>query len=228
MPYQRRYKRRYQKRPKNDRIGTVAKRNPQTSFNWAGAGNLALKMAGKALSLINAEEKIIDITTTLSPSTTPTLTLLNGNTQGTGNSNRVGNSLKISQNYLQMTFASNAAGPLAHIKWAIVLDKQPNGVVATANDIYEVGNLTVSPRNIDKSKRFKVLCNGHVLLGTDGTGSKKFVECYDKMSIHTEYFGNAGTIADISTNALYLYVLGDGVSNLPALTFYNRVRFLDN
>ena len=39
--------------------------------------------------------------------------------------------------------------------------------------------------------------------------------------------GVAGTIADISTNSLYMVFLGDHAANYPALAGYCRIRYTD-
>ena len=136
-------------------------RRPQKRYGYFGKfGNdatKALKMAGKALSMLNTEDKFRDnYQTSADSTTTPSLTLLNELGQGTSESNRIGSSVKNKSLYLRFFCDNNQANSAPqYVRYIVVKDKQPNGAVPAITDILNGGTIQ-SARQINKAKRFHV------------------------------------------------------------------------
>lgn len=194
----------------------------------------ALKMAGKALSMLNTEDKFRDnFQTSFSSTTTPSLTLLNELGQGTAESNRIGASVKNKSIYIRFFCDNNQSNPAPqYVRYMIVKDKQPNGAVPAITDILN-GSTIQSARQINKAKRFQVYRDEVFYVDNNtkaGHVETIFVDLKDGQDDHTEYSGNSGTITDISTNAYYFIHFSNiaGVSNPPIISWTSRMRFIDN
>lgn len=223
MAYQRRYRRRnYRRKPGYKRqfsnkrgYGMIDKTTAYTAY----------KMAGKALSLINAEEKLIDSDSSANVLNTPQFLLLNGVDLGTDNTNRIGRSIKMVSNYFRATVTKHASASTTFLRCLIVMDKQPNNVAPGITDILATSTMD-SPRNIDESKRFVIIKDNTYVLNANNP--QAFIKNYRKMSEHVEYNGTGNTVASISTNSLYLVLFSTETVNFPTVNYYNRLRFIDN
>jgi len=171
--------------------------------------------------------------------------------QGTGASNREGR--YITMESLQVTGVMNfaaqvdqtAADQAPVIKLWLVLDKQTNGGTATGLDsenVYtnpvatQIGG--ISPlRNMLFSKRYKVLKEfcldlEQLQLSFDGTnieqeGAHKVFDFFvDLKHRKVEFSANAGTVADIVTNGLFLVgCCSNSAGVATTLTYNARLRF---
>lgn len=195
------------------------------------------------------ERKYIDLTTTnTAVSTTAGIACLNQMTQGTSAVTRVGNKIVIKSIQCKGIFrleqavdeAVSILAPAQAARFMIILDKQPNGVIATATDIFEVNNDVFSPINMQYRERFVVLCDKLFALGpaastasagvvTWGSGTQKIINWYKKCSIPVTYGGNAGLMSDLRTNAIYIVLMGQIASGDTDTNFsgYTRIRFVD-
>jgi len=135
--------------------------------------------------------------------------------------------------------ASIAVEPnLARI--SIVLDTQPNGVLANVGDIFTATS-SVSHINLNNRDRFKVLKTKRYALGPwyiNNVATTSFamttqqnyvVKLFKKINVETVFnAGNTGAIGDISTGALLMVVQGSGpAGELVTFNVTTRVRFDD-
>lgn len=184
---------------------------------------------------------------TLNPTT---VLCFNAPQQGTGASNRDGR--VITMQSLQVNFVVNVpsqvdqtgADSQCSFNYAIVLDKQTNSGTATGLDSENVYTNPVASalgginplRNMLYTKRYKVLKTESIQapqmnMTYDGTnveqeGGVYRHTCYIPLkAIKTEFIANAGTVADISTNGLFLLAWTTGSSQAPTLTYNARLRF---
>lgn len=149
----------------------------------------------------------------------PMWILLNGCTRGTTVQNRVGDEAYFTKIRLRLTFyIGSAIVNENHVHVRLVLHKQPRGTAATvsAYQSYAFGvtgvhtGMLLPNINNHSLKEFVTLKEwkfrfGESSLDTLGQVIKDLV--WFKKGIKTNFeLGNAGTIADIDTNALYLYV----------------------
>jgi hypothetical protein len=107
----------------------------------------------------------------------------------------------------------------------IVLDRQPNGAAPAINDILTGG--TTSQYNLSNQLRFAILMDERYYLNASGEPGAGAV--FDgKIGVGAiEQFnsGTAGTVADITTNSLYLLVLGTVVAGATAGTVAGSIRY---
>lgn len=175
---------------------------------------------------------------------------LNAPQQGTGASNREGRFITMESIQLVgvMRWNSQAdqttADTIPVAKLWLVLDKQTNLGTATGLDSENVYTNpvatavgSVSPlRNMLYSKRYKVLREIEVappaLIPTyDGTnmeqaGSDVCFDCFVPLKgLKTEFVANNGTVADISTNGLFVVGCCSNTSMTISLTYNARLRF---
>lgn len=122
--------------------------------------------------------------------------LLNGLTQGTSGSQRIGR--QILMTHMQWYYAQNQLSRLA-----LVYDTQTNGSAPTAADIFQDSADQFSPYNFSNLERFCILYDSLY----DTTPELLPINRYMDFPInkYTSYnVGNAGTVADIATGSLYL------------------------
>jgi len=180
-----------------------------------------------------------------------TVLCFNAPTQGTGASNREGRYITMESIQINgvLNFAAQidqtAADQAPVIKLWLVLDKQTNGGTATGLDSENVytnpvatGIGGISPlRNMLFSKRYKVLKEfcldlEQLQLTYDGTnieqeGAHKVFDFFiDLKHRKVEFSANAGTVADIVTNGLFLVGACSNSAGLATTLTYNaRLRF---
>lgn len=180
-----------------------------------------------------------DVSGTATASTTGSLNLLFVPTR-TGNTyeDRHGDATTIKSIRLRFTIkGGTTAVTNSYVQWVRCLlfwDNQPNGAVPAGN--LPLVSLTVnSLTDPQYSYRFKILHDERFLITSSALGATNdnSDECSDfykaKLNLVSNYSGNAGTIADLTTGALYLYVIGDtaAVTNEnPVVTYYSRCRFI--
>lgn len=178
-----------------------------------------------------SEFKVADTLFNAEMSTTGVVTLVNGLTKGTDESNRIGRKVQIRSIQVDGNAAIKSAGLTQIDRVMLVKDRQPNGALPTVGDIVTGGG-ALSVRNLDNRKRFKILWDHQFELAKYGTGQGETnrVKKYFKKKFETVFnSGDTGTIGDINTNALYFVVVGTGAPGTTAASsYYNvRVRFTD-
>lgn len=180
------------------------------------------------------EQKNIDVrtlnTAIVAAGTTGVGTLLNGVAQGTSGVTRLGR--RINMESLLIRFAASmkptTTGASA-LRLMIVYDLQPNGAAMTAAQLLTTDEIT-GVNLLDNSRRFKVICDE--LIGSMGQSGPASVEFHKwiKLNLPVEFnTGNAGTIADIATGSLWMWVWQDGqiATASPQTLQQTRVRFSD-
>lgn len=190
----------------------------------------AYGLAKLALSRLNGEQKIIDTKGTPSPGTGGLFYLLNGSTKGDDVNQRNGQRIRLRSMFINITTNINSLSTTdVLIRYIIFIDKQPNAAAPVLADVLEDTTYVIqSPMEIDNSKRFIVLANQKCAMSINGV-RKMHKSIYKKLNYIVQYnSSNAGTIADITTNSLYLLILSDDNTNSPSFDFYCRLRYVDN
>lgn len=174
--------------------------------------------------------------------------LLNGLSQGNTNITRIGDNVKITSIQFRGRLTSAIAllgtsRPRVIIFW----DKQANGAAPAATDLLDnsvITRLTDSPYNHDYIERFDILYDKTWVIdsnavadfdpatGTTSTVMPKSVKInkYKKLQRKVNYgLGNAGTVADISHNSLYLMLISETAtgSNPPTAFMGIRINYRD-
>lgn len=165
--------------------------------------------------------------------------------KGTGESDRIGKQIKITDIYVHGKVyrtvkqdQADAVGP-THVRLALVWDKQTNGTQLDAEKVYtDAGTRPFQFRDLDNIKRFQVLASKMFTL-TDGTafndaaatgslgGTSRMFFITKKVNIDVNFSANAGSVADIVDNSLHIICCTDGVGATDYLAYQARVRFVD-
>lgn len=179
--------------------------------------------------------------------TTGDFTLINGMVQGDTDGTREGQCIYLKSIGIKMGLwpLSSATNSVSTVRVMLIYDKQSNGAILPINQVLldtTAGiRSMISPRHPDFKKRFVVMYDKIVkLIATANTGATaganvanlpvkmfKISKTFKKGFNETQYNGgNAGTVADITRGALYLYVLGDTAVANPwhaqILMFYSE------
>jgi len=187
---------------------------------------LSTKSFSPELKYINATTSAADMTST------PVLTLLNGCAPGSDATNRIGRRILVKSVQLSGYSHSSSSTIIAQARWAIVVDRQPNGAAFTFTDCWDsaVADTLRNPNNL---QRFQIIHDSgvipHVGCTTIATCAPTNFAChpfhlYKKLNIPVQFnSGTAGTIADIQTNAIYLVTWGTQAST-GGVDFTSKIR----
>lgn len=164
--------------------------------------------------------------------------LLNGTVRGSDINNRDKRVIKLHSISIRCLIQHDARDPSNYAdvnRIMLLLDRQPSG--AAYNNVDVLNTITpiatcITVLNLSNRKRFKVLKDVHVTTSPTGDNQSRLVKFNLKLNnIETVYnSGNAGTIADISSGAIYLCycTTSQAVSYYPLLTINSRIRYYDN
>lgn len=186
----------------------------------------------KELKFIDTEISNSTITTTGS------VTLLNGVSQGTDFNDRIGRKIVLkSMIWNAAVFSNNTGAPNGDIiRLLVVYDTQTNSASApSVTDILAVADPT-SPMNLNNRDRFHVLKDLKLQSApstytasaiTAGAPQNIYEPCYKKLSKDVIFSGTGATVGSIQTGAIWLLqisLLSDAIDH----TSYFRWRFLDS
>lgn len=220
---------------------------PYTSYK-----NSLVPAASRGYRLNNTELKVADLgvvefaTTVLSPA----LYLMAVPQQGTGFDQRVGRKVTLKSFYIRGTVATvsatgapslNSVG-VSHARMIIFCDYQPNGLLPAITDLLKQQN-SLSMLNLNTRDRFKILCDKEFVLDpylydsndpsfASASNQIKYFKKYKRINIETIFNDtNGGSIADITTGALYMGFLSTGIAVDDTAINWNvstRVRYSDD
>jgi len=135
--------------------------------------------------------------------------LLNGIQIGTGGSNRVGREV-----FLEKLDFSISGTPT---RWMIVYDRQSNGATPATDALTQDVSDSISPQNFSNKERFDILWDSQY----DRTPEQAQIYNHKDFEIGLcTYYnsGSAGTVADITSGALYLAVWSVGAAAAPGVS----------
>lgn len=186
--------------------------------------------------------------------TTGSFTLLAAPVPGTDMTNRIGRKVVLKNFYIRGYLAtewadtgpnvdSNLVVQAQMARMIVFVDQQPNGAAPAVTDLLTAAS-SVAMLNLNNRDRFKILVDKQYVLGPIGIdvdantvnavavapqiiGVKKWKPCNVEMIFNT---GSAGTIADVTSGALYMFWIGDqvaGTNTDARATLTTRVRFAD-
>lgn len=167
------------------------------------------------------------------------LALVNGIAQGTDFNQRIGRqstmkSIIFNGNVFNLSTASLNAFNGGYTRLVIIYDSQPNAALPSGTDIFATNDPN-SPMNLNNRDRFQVLMDVRKQVSaflmsatpalTAGTPGNAYFKKYRKCNKETVFSGTLGTIANISTGAIYLAYITDAA--VAAFDYYIRIRFTD-
>jgi len=148
--------------------------------------------------------------------TTAAQTALSACVQGTTPSTRVGRRITIRRlDYILFVYPSGT-GVVDHVAVAFVLDRQPNGGAFNTTD-YLSSSSSQSLPNPNEYDRFSTVARyDQTLVGSSVVGTANPIPSIMEslpLNINVGFnAGNAGTIGDIQTNALWIYLIGSNAA----------------
>jgi len=217
MPYKRTYRRTYKKRV------------PRKKSTY-GMARRAYAISKRTQYLTKPEAKYREFAGgSLVEDGTPTLVLMNGLVRGTDVGNRLGRVISIKNIELRFRYVINSAATATAVRAILFYDKQPNGALATVNELLAPGPTIPfdGVRNLDYRRRFNVIRDWIVPLSINGDRIKN-VHKWINVSLKPQYDNSDnGDITDIQTGALYLILMSNEGTNFPAVTYTFRMRFYD-
>lgn len=224
MPYRnRRFNRRMNRRYNRARLRSYRR------SQGGGLVNLAKGLA--PLMGLNTERKIKDVSDTITPGTSLDFNLLNGIGQGTSSSTRVGTSIRATSLQIHQKLTLNSAATAAtEIVCALVVDRQPNGLVFPEVAYVDNGFSSVSFRNHDFKQRFVTLRKWVVHLDPNSRTEAHrhfFIKLRPGLG-HIQYTGSGSTVGAIHHNSMYLICISDDNTNPPTVETNSRLSFVDN
>lgn len=135
--------------------------------------------------------------------------------------------------YNLAVYSNTSTGISQNVRMLLLLDRQPNGVGITSFADFLTPNSVYGLRSLAVRKRFKILQNKLVHINANNEPFDTHIfQGYLKLKrpISTEYNQSASaTIVAISTNALYLCIMGSAPPGASAATMYSvsRIRYTD-
>lgn len=187
----------------------------------------------------NPEVKFVDNNFNQQVSYSGFVELCNEVSLGTTAFTRLGQKINLIAFSLRIRLTSqgilSTAGSSDVLHVALVFDKQPNGATITYDDVFSSGGSSATllacqaPRNINNLERFEVIKREMLEINQDGSGAAQ-LDWYCKLNHVTRYNGgNAGTIADINSGALYVVMCTSKVASAssPLIFGVGRLRFVD-
>lgn len=204
------------------------RRRPGRFKKYRRAGLQLYRDVRKLKNFINTEFGYSDGRTSTSVNTGGQMILLNGLATGNDAFNREGRQVRFKSLQLKLTAGINASATDTRIRWILFIDKSPNATQPTAAELLALNTQYVdSYRNLNFRKRFVILQNTVQLLDT--SDPQQEINIYRKIDLKTVYnASDVGTIADIESNALYVFVVSDEATNSPNAVCSYRIRFIDN
>jgi hypothetical protein len=189
----------------------------------------ASRAAKWLLSMFNSEDKYVDTDNNTTYGTTYAVNLLNGLVQGTDYNNRVGISIKAVSLLCRITIRMSATAAIdSFFRIAIIRDIQANNATVAQATIFETTDFNSLVRS-DWSQRFHFYMDKTYKLSLAGPSTVSY-QVSIPLGFHTHYIKgqDAGTIADIATNALFVWFVSSDNTNQVAANTNFRFFYVDN
>lgn len=189
----------------------------------------AMRTGGWANPSRSGELRFIDNVNNTGPtigvSTFTTGLLLNGCAQGSDASSRQGRKIVLKSILCRYSFAMTSTSTFgSQFRILIVYDKQANAAAPAITDILLTDNYS-SQNNLSNRDRFVTVFD-HI---TDSISNSGNFTCsgklYKALNLETMFnAGSAGTIGDITTGSLYMFVAQQGLIGVANPTQMTRIR----
>lgn len=197
----------------------------------AGYASMAMKayaLAKYVKSLVNVERKFLDTTQTSSGCNNTAVLIQQTNiSEGTDYNQRTGISVKAVSAYIKGFITLPAAATLGHqVRLILLFDSDNTGTAPVASDVLEVNTDINSPIQHTNGKRFKILWDRTLSISQSGPDSVHFKH-YFKLGNHIRW---SNSTTGTREGHLYLLQFSDTstANEIPLLSWYHRLRFVDN
>lgn len=197
---------------------------------WRRAPQGGIQNVSKFVTMGQQERKFLDNNITLPATTVATgvLTLLNGCAQGTTAITRVGTRIYMKSVHIRMNLSVNVpTSASTAIRCLVVYDKESNGAAPLATDIL-AQDTSCAANNLYRPGRFTTLMD-EFIHPMNGNACGYFIDRYVKIGLPVLFnSGNAGTVADISSGAVYVLINTNSMAYTNITGNTNaRIRYTD-
>ncbi len=182
---------------------------------------------------MNVEYKFHDVTgtNTVVPDGAGTIVFLSNIDQGLLDTTRVGAQIKATYLEIKYDISAHASSTDSIVRIMLIEDKQTNqAIYAVADLLASVGNILslVAPKNLDNKFRFRVIRDRRY--NFSGTGGKTNISGTFKVKLNSKIrYDNTGNgIADLTSKSFSLLFISNEPTNTPDITFFSRLRYVDN
>lgn len=192
-------------------------------YQVADTAYKAYKAAMYVKNLINVEKKHLDIQTTINPDWDGDYFVLNVPPAGTGDSQRIGDSILNKSFAISATIHTNGANVV--VRTILIWDKQNK--INTLSDLIEfTGSVysVLSPFNKDNSREFRVLSD-RVHESDAHHPLVYFSHAKSHLDNHTQF--EAGT-TNINSGAYKFFILCARNTSVPIVDIVSRFTYIDN
>ncbi len=199
--------------------------------NIASAGYTAAKaltVAYQLKKLINVERHTLDVDAPSTQSSTGTMTYLCAVAQGDDQENRQGRSVRLKSLESRGAISSAALSTATQLRCVWFIDKNNQGVAPVITDVMKSDNVaSIRSGLADNLSRYKIL-KDQIYRFSDGSNHTVNVKFFRKMNSHLKFSGTSAAEASAGQGSIWLYTVSNEASNVPTLSFTNRIRFIDN
>lgn len=210
--------------------------------------NYQQRFVPRPMSTAIVEKKVNDLDTNIyQVNTTGLFTLLALPQLGSDFNQRIGRKITLKSVYIKGRVQIENAGSLSaaasvsqQCRFIILVDYQPNAAAPAVTDLL-VSATPASQLNLNNRDRFRILCDKEyyldpflipavgsaIYMNRTGQLLKKFKVLNEEMIFNGT---NGGTIADITTGALYMFWIGSAAAGVNADANFigsTRVRYVD-
>ncbi len=221
MPYKKYYKKRGSARPGYASCGKMV---------W-GDAKKALTLAQGLKRLVNVEIKNHDVQqTVVNLTTTPVIIQLSNIPQGDTTITRDGAQCKVLAIEMNVQIHAVASSSISTVRLLLVCDKQTNQAIYVNTDLLEdvtISDNLVTPLNLDNKFRFNVIWDKVYTLPLNGQSVRNIKKVF-RMSKILRFDSSTPSIADLTSNSFSLVQMANEGTNLPTITMFSRLRFVDN
>ncbi len=232
MPYRQRYYKGYNKRYHGNPKKITFRNTYRTAKGIVGTAHKAMQIATKVARYLNVEFKFLDTQLTFENITTPaTVIQLTNIPQGDTESSRDGSQVKLTRINVKYAISVSADGASNFVRVMLVLDTQTNGAIYSVADLLQdntIDDNLVSALNLANKFRFKVLYNKVHVLSDNASNAKIYREIFKNLDLQLRYSDTSNTITDLNTNSLSMVFLSEQTTTGPKMSFFARVRYVDN
>lgn len=219
---------------------------PKTRFVVTTARRPMAPPATRGYRPNTVEKKVQDLdTATYQVNTTGLFTLLSLPQLGSDFNQRIGRKVMHKSFYIKGRIqAENATGspisvaPSQQCRMVIFCDQQPNGAAPAVTDLL-VSATPASQLNLNNRDRFKIYCDKEYVFDPSIVSAAvstfnhtiSLVKKYKRINLETIFSTSTGSIADITSGALYMFWIGSSPAGSGTDANFigsTRVRYTDN
>ncbi len=205
---------------------------------YMGYAQDTASLAGKALTIALATKKLLNVERKFKDTKITTTGISTGGrvdslvllSQGDGGSTRDGEQVKFVSILLKYILKIGASASATFFRVILVHDKQANGTKASITDYLEdisASDAIISPNNLSNKFRFRTLYDR--VHSMSGTGNQTIhAKVYKTIDTKVRYSGNAGDETDLSSSNILIMLVSDEGVNVPQISYFARLRFVDN